>query len=210
MTPEDQPLDPNSLFVDDTITLYRLAQAKYANLSGIGAALAPGRWNQLGQEAIYTSIEKGVPLLERLAHTPKDLIPSNLAMMTIRLMGDWTLRKWHVLDPHTNDTSYVEMDVLRHEFRTRNYANGPLETMELGTIIVFRTIAEARARLSHGAIVNCNLLGIAVPSVIVPVWNVVLYPAGTRFWTHVTLENVERFDVDPRLFPDDTPIEAQS
>jgi len=50
-------------------------------------------------------------------------------------------------------------------------------------------------------------LAIARPSVIVPVWNVVLFPAGGGFWDHVALETVEPFEFDPRLFPDNTPIE---
>ena len=83
MTPEDLPLDPEFFLTHQPLTLYRLARARYANLSGMGAAFAPGRWNRLGEEAIYTSTEMGVPLLERLVHTPKDLIPSNLAIMRI-------------------------------------------------------------------------------------------------------------------------------
>jgi hypothetical protein len=44
--------------------------------------------------------------------------------------------------------------------------------------------------------------------VIVPVWNVVLYPQAVGFWDHVTLEAVEPFEFDPRLFPDNTPVET--
>jgi hypothetical protein len=51
--------------------------------------MAPGRWNLAGEEAIYTSTEMGVPLLERLAHTSKNVIPSNLAMMKIKISGNW-------------------------------------------------------------------------------------------------------------------------
>jgi hypothetical protein len=48
---------------------------------------------------------------------------------------------------------------------------------------------------------------VALPSVIVPAWNVVLYPEGTGFWDHVSLETVEPFEFDPRLFPDDVQTE---
>jgi hypothetical protein len=44
---------------------------------------------------------------------------------------------------------------------------------------------------------------IAIPSVVVPVWNVVLYPTASGFRDHVLLESVEPFEFDPRLFPDD-------
>lgn len=187
MTPEDQALDPSPFFTNKPFTVYRLARARYANLSGVGAALAPGRWNVPGQEAIYTSIEKGVPLLERLAHTPKDLIPSNLALMTIRVTGEWTQLSLH---------------------------NDPLPSLLVdehggGAIHLYRTLADAKAHVfSH--LRATNLFAIAVPSVIVPVWNVVLYPGAPNFfWQHVSLENVEPFEFDPRLFPDNTPIEAK-
>jgi hypothetical protein len=39
------------------------------------------------------------------------------------------------------------------------------------------------------------------------VWNVVLYPAGKGFWDHVRLENIELFEFDSRLFPENTPLE---
>lgn len=71
MTREDLQLDPELFLRQQPLTLYRLARARYANLSGVGAAFAPGRWNREGQEAIYTSTEVGVPVLERLVHTPK-------------------------------------------------------------------------------------------------------------------------------------------
>jgi hypothetical protein len=53
-----------------------------------------------------------------------------------------------------------------------------------------------------------NPFAVAVPSVIVPVWNVVLFPQGRGFWDHVSLESVEPFEFDPRLFPDDIAKEA--
>ncbi len=57
MTAEYRDLDTDFFQNHQPLTLYRLARAKYANLSGIGAAFAPGRWNRPGQEAIYTSTE---------------------------------------------------------------------------------------------------------------------------------------------------------
>jgi hypothetical protein len=108
LTPEDRTLDPDFFLTHQPLILYRLARARYANLSGIGAALAPGRWNRSGEEAIYTSTEIGVPLLERLAHSPKDQIPSNLAMMKILVKGNWAKGNWasdartpSLIDPQT-------------------------------------------------------------------------------------------------------------
>jgi len=117
----------------------------------------------------------GVPVLERLVHTPKELIPSNLALMRIRVSGEWALQGTFLVDPNTS------------------------------AIFIFRpTLAEARERGAAGL----DVFAMAVPSVVVPVWNVVLYPQGKSFWDHVSLESVEPFEFDPRLFPDETPAES--
>jgi RES domain-containing protein len=186
LTAEDCALDAHSLVQRQPITLYRLAKAKYANLSGVGAAVEPGRWNRLGMEAIYTSTEIGVPLLERLAHTPKDQIPSDLAMMKIRINGVWEV------------------------------FSGVSTCLALkgggGSIPVYSTLLQARERYHGNPTFGPQPWGdnfaMAVPSVIVPVWNVVLYPQASGFWHHVSLESVEPFEFDPRLFPEGTPVES--
>lgn len=176
MTREDLSLDISFFLDRESVLLFRIARARYANLSGIGAASAPGRWNMPGQEAIYTSTEVGVPVLERLVHTPKDLIPSNLALMRIRMSGQWKLQGVHLFDADTG-----------------------------GIVICYRSLAEARASASlfRGA----APFAIAVPSVVVPVWNVVLYPTAPGFNEHISLEHVEPFEFDPRLFPDNAGLE---
>lgn len=182
MTPEDFVLDDADLLRNQPLILYRLARARYANLSGVGAAQYPGRWNRGGQEAIYTSTEQGVPLLERLAHTPKDLIPANLALMKIRVSGEWVRQGIYLVDQHTGD---------------------------IGVILRTLTAAKKAFNTEHSFGVGMNHpFAIALPSVIVPVWNVVLYPQGDGFWDHVTLESVERFEFDPRLFSEGAASEA--
>ncbi len=180
MTPEERELDPGFFLTHQPLTLYRLAKSRYANLSGIGAAIAPGRWNVPGQEAIYTSTEIGVPVLERLVHTPKDLMPSNLALMKIRVSANWQLRRVAFIDPRTG-----------------------------GSMAFHRSISEAKERFRlHRSEFTWSSFAVAVPSVIVPVWNVVLYPQRAGFWDHVSLESVEPFEFDPRLFPENTPTET--
>jgi len=137
----------------------------------------PGRWNNLGQTAIYTSIEKSLALLEMLAHTPKDEIPSNLAFMKIRIEGNWEDHNNALIDPGTGGCFWFE-----------------------------RTLVNAKLPWFGGGI---NPFAVAVPSAIVPVWNVVLYPQAVGFRHHVTLESIEPFDLDPRLFPENTPTEAR-
>lgn len=179
MTPEDHQLDPEFFLRHQPLTLYRLARARYANLSGAGAAFAAGRWNRAGQEAIYTSTEKGVPLLERLVHTPKDLIPSNLAMMQIRVSGRWVMREERLADLQTG-----------------------------GLLFLYRDLATAKKSFQHDPRYFSNRpFAVAVPSVIVPVWNVVLFTEGMGFWELVSLESVEPFTFDPRLFPDEAMAE---
>jgi len=88
LTPEDLELDLGVFFSRMPLTLYRIARSRYANLSGTGAALFPGRWNLRGEEALYTSLNPATSVLEALAHVlHKNIIPSNLAIMTIRVSG---------------------------------------------------------------------------------------------------------------------------
>jgi RES domain-containing protein len=181
LTLKGRQLDPEFLLSPRPLFLYRLARARYANLSGIGAAMAPGRWNALGQEAIYTSTELGVPILERLVHTPKNLIPSNLALMKIRVTGTWVMSRNALIDRHTDSVIFCYGDIAEAK---RELENNPLVAGAVGA------------------------LALAVPSVIVPVWNVVLYPKGVGFWEHVSLEGVEPFEFDPRLFPENAAAEV--
>ena len=182
MTPEDHQLDPEFFLAHQPLTLYRLARARYANLSGIGAAFAPGRWNRPGEEAIYTSTEMGVPVLERLVHTPKELIPSNLALMKIRVTGDWTVHEAGVGDLRPGGKMWF--------YRSLAEAKKHFESKDLITRQIFKPFA------------------VAAPSAIVPVWNVVLYPQGAGFWDHVSLESIDAFEFDPRLFPESASVET--
>jgi len=177
VTPLDKALDRSLLRKESPLTLYRLTNRKYAtSLSGLGAALYPGRWNAA---AIYTSTERGVCVLERLVHTPKDRIPRHLALMTIHLSFDW---------PSSNDDLVIDRSTGMHH-------------------LSFKTLAEGTTWFEGSNQLGRDIVAVAVPSVIVPVWNVVIYPRAKRFWDHVTLASVEPFDYDARLFPDRTPLQ---
>ena len=55
--------------------LYRIAQGLYADdLSGNGARIYGGRWNNAGLFAVYTSSSRSLALLETLAHTPAKML----------------------------------------------------------------------------------------------------------------------------------------
>jgi RES domain-containing protein len=200
LTPEDQRLDPEFLPSNQPLILYRLARARYANLSGVGAAFAPGRWNRHGQEAIYTSTEAGVPVLERLVHTPKDIVPSNLAMMKIRVNGDWQL-----------DLRFMPRSAspAPHSGKQR-LGRMITEPDSPGWFLFYQDLASAKKDFDEGDGAFAGSLApfaLAVPSVIVPVWNAVLYPQRRGFWEHVSLESVDAFAFDPRLFPEDAVME---
>jgi RES domain-containing protein len=165
-------LDPKLLVTQSGLTLYRLAKKKYANLSGIGAANDPGRWNLPNQEAIYTSLNSSTTILERFVHTSKAKRPTNLATMTISLPGEWSL----------------ESSSLKHSSGAIIHIFESLQMAEAGAWSVIRSV---------------NLpLAIAVPSVIDPQWNIVLFPTSSYFWSNVKLLKVSPFRFDARMFPE--------
>ena len=172
-------LDDGLLFNEGKLTLHRLAQTRHANLSGVGAALYPGRWNRVGQEALYTSINRSLPVLEKLVHTTKTTIPKNLSMMTISVRGNWEI-------------SHRTAKALSRRWVNRDF----------GVVIdVRRTLTEATEKFQSEPISE-SVLAIAVPSVIVPEWNVVLFPAVRAYSDLVSLDAIEPFEFDPRLFPE--------
>jgi RES domain-containing protein len=60
--------------------LYRLSKTTNAHdLTGLGAKLYGGRWNQAGIPCIYLTESRGLALLEYTAHTPIDLLPPSLS-----------------------------------------------------------------------------------------------------------------------------------
>lgn len=79
-----------------------------------------------------------------------------------------------------------------------------------GCIWFCRSISAARSFFGLRPVDEAmNPFAVAVPSVIVPVWNVVLYPQATGFWDHVSLDSVEAFEFDPRLFAEDAALEME-
>ena len=69
MTHENEELPPIGL--TQRLTLYRLCKTRYADLSGLGAAMYPSRWNRKGQRAVYTATSRALALNEVLIHLPK-------------------------------------------------------------------------------------------------------------------------------------------
>ena len=61
--------------------LWRLYRAAYGpGLDGIGGTFADGRWHRRGARVVYFGATAAIVVLERLAHTDPDLLPSDLRL----------------------------------------------------------------------------------------------------------------------------------
>lgn len=74
--------------------LYRIVcnKDRTTDLSGMGAYLEGGRWNNQGVFALYTSENRSLALLEVLAHVDYDILPKNMYIITLQLNDNliWT------------------------------------------------------------------------------------------------------------------------
>lgn len=68
------------------MNVYRIAKTDYRkDLSGNGASIYGGRWNQKGTKIVYTSENRSLATVEYLVHLPLSLIPTNLSLVTLDL-----------------------------------------------------------------------------------------------------------------------------
>lgn len=66
--------------------VYRIAKRQYIrDLSGMGARLYGGRWNQKGIGMVYTAESRALATVEYLVHVPLSLIPRDLSMATLQI-----------------------------------------------------------------------------------------------------------------------------
>ena len=60
------------------MTVYRLCKQAHINdLSGTGAEINGGRWNNKGLPALYTACSRALAVLEVAVHVPLGIIPIN-------------------------------------------------------------------------------------------------------------------------------------
>jgi RES domain-containing protein len=65
---------------------YRLAKAKHvSDLSGTGARIAGGRWNEKGTPVLYAAESRALATVEYLVHVPIALRPQGLIMATLEI-----------------------------------------------------------------------------------------------------------------------------
>lgn len=74
--------------------LYRIAKSAYINdLSGTGARLYGGRWNEKGVPVIYASESRSLAALEFLVHLPITLAPRDLRICRFDIPEDVALTR---------------------------------------------------------------------------------------------------------------------
>lgn len=68
------------------MTVYRLCKQAYMNdLSGQGAEINGGRWNNKGLPALYTSASRALAVLEVAVHVPFGIMPVNYYIIVIEV-----------------------------------------------------------------------------------------------------------------------------
>lgn len=86
--------------------LYRLAKQRHIrDLSGTGARMYGGRWNQKGTPALYTSEHRSLAILEFLVHTSLHALPPNISLLELSVDEDIGIKK-------------ISMDLLPESWRT--------------------------------------------------------------------------------------------
>ncbi|MFV1969167.1 MAG: RES family NAD+ phosphorylase [Pirellulaceae bacterium] len=64
--------------------VYRIAKTKHVNdLSGMGARIAGGRWNEKGTSVLYAAQSRALATVEYLVHVPIAIKPKNLRLATL-------------------------------------------------------------------------------------------------------------------------------
>ena len=86
--------------------VYRLPKKKYArDVSGLGAMLAGGRWNEKGVALLYTSESRALCALEVAVHVPLSVIPTDYVMVTLEIP----------------DTSFSDIDAVPKDWKRFPY-----------------------------------------------------------------------------------------
>jgi len=68
------------------MTVFRIAKKKFiSDLSGEGARLYGGRWNQKGSSVLYTSESRSLATVEYLVHLPISVLPSDVCIAEIEI-----------------------------------------------------------------------------------------------------------------------------
>ena len=87
--------------------VFRIARKeRIEDLSGRGAELFGGRWNEKGYPALYTSSSLSLAALEILVHTDKSMPPVNMAYASIYVPDSFLSMKILKLPSDTTEIEY--------------------------------------------------------------------------------------------------------
>lgn len=76
--------------------LYRITKAKYSrDLSGTGARVYGGRWNEKGTAVVYTASSPALATVELLVHVDPTLLPTGLRLVFVKVPDDASSRTIH-------------------------------------------------------------------------------------------------------------------
>lgn len=104
--------------------VYRLSKERFKNdLSGKGAEIAGGRWNNKGFAVLYTSESRALCTTEIAVHTPLGILPDDFYLITIEFPDDVEIKEikatqlsssWKNI-PHTHETQRMGNKFIKEE-----------------------------------------------------------------------------------------------
>jgi len=125
--------------------VYRITKSKHASdLSGTGAALFPGRWNQKGTPVLYTGQSIEIALLENIVHAPPMITP-DLDILTIEIPDD-SILELKISDLPSNWSNYPAPTILSQIGQ---------EWVNKGKEIALK-VPSCIIQTSHNYILNCQ------------------------------------------------------
>ena len=87
--------------------VYRIAKTKHIHdLSGNGARVYGGRWNDKGIAVIYTSERRALATVEYLVHVPLSIVPSHISIASIKIPNRITPKEISISDLPANWRDY--------------------------------------------------------------------------------------------------------
>jgi RES domain-containing protein len=92
------------------MVVYRITNIKFkdSTLSGIGAELVGGRWNEKGTKAVYCSENISLALLEYYVHSENTaLLPNKILVAQIEFPDKFKIEELKSLPEHWNEYPYT-------------------------------------------------------------------------------------------------------
>jgi len=94
--------------------VYRISRKKrIADLTGMGAKIAGGRWNPADLPVLYTASNSSLAILEKLVHVDFDLLPNDLFLAEIEIEGEFSQRSISIKSLPNDWNIYPNPDSLK-------------------------------------------------------------------------------------------------